>query len=440
MERERAVSNLQTLIRIPTITITDETDADFSAHIAFIDELPALYPALHAVLERELVAGYSLLYRWPGASSEAPVVLMAHYDVVPATVEGWEHAPFSADIVGDTIWGRGTLDDKGSLVAAMEAVEALVTDGFTPPRDVYLSFGHNEESYGSGAASIVDLLESRGIRPGLVIDEGGAIVEGIFPGVTAPVAVVGVTEKGVTTVSLAVDQLGGHASMPPRMTATVRLARAIQRLNDKPFPARMSSPIFEMVRVLGNNSAGLPKLIFSNLWLTRPLIAPLFGRLGVETRAMTRTTAAVTQLSGSMASNALAERATATVNVRVAVGSSVAESVSHIRAAIRDELVTVSVESPSEPSPVSPTRGTAWDAIRSAVTAAYPGTVVSPYIMFAASDARHFTRISDHVYRFSPFLMSKGERGTLHAKNERMRVSTFLDGIGFYETLLRTYR
>jgi len=430
------VSRLQALVRIPTITIENETDADFRHHDAFIAALEHLYPALHSTLEREIVAGHSLLYRWPGSGAADPMLLMAHYDVVAATDEGWEHGPFSGDLDGDVIWGRGTLDDKGDLAAVFEAVENLVTAGFIPTRDIYLCIGHNEESYGTGARQIARLLEHRGIRVALVSDEGGAIVEGVFPGVADPIAVIGVSEKGLTTIVLTVEQHGGHASMPPRMTATVRLARAVQRLNEKPFPARLGPVTVGMLKALGPHSTGALRFAISNLWLTKGLVRVLLGRLSDETRAMVRTTQAVTQLSGSQSHNALAERATATINLRIAVGSSVAETEAHVRRAIRDPLVGIAVVDPAEPSPVSATTGDAWEAVSASVAAVYPGVIVAPYVMLAASDSRHFTGISDNVYRFSPFRMTTEQRGTLHAKNERMNVSTWLDGIRFYEHLI----
>jgi carboxypeptidase PM20D1 len=436
------VSHLQELVRIPTVSHTDEALDDGSQFELFRATLERIYPRAHTELDREIVAEHSLLYSWKGRETGAPTVLMAHYDVVPASVEGWEHPPFSAELVGEgedqVVWGRGTLDDKGALVAIMEAVEELVIAGFTPHNDVYLSFGHNEESYGSGAREIVSLLEARGIRPALVIDEGGAVVEGIFPGVTDPIAVVGVSEKGITSVILTVDQVGGHASTPPRETATVRLARAIQRLNDSPFPARLAPTTLEMIETLGAHARGGMRFVFTHLWLTKGIVRRIFGSLSDETRALTRTTAAVTQLSGSLAPNALAERASATVNIRIAVDSSVAEAVDHVRQAIDDDEVHVTIESPSEPSPVSPSNGPAWDAIALAIAEVYPGTIVTPYIMMAASDSRHFTRISDSVYRFSPFRMSNEERATLHAKNERMHVATWLRGIRFYSAILRS--
>jgi len=435
-----AIERFRSLLKLSTISHADESQTDWAVFDRFIERVQSLYPALHAVLDRELVAGHSLLYRWRGAGTDDPTVLMAHYDVVPATDEGWDHPPFAATIVGadaeEVIWGRGTLDDKGALVSVLEAVERLVVAGFTPANDVYLSFGHNEETAGNGAEAAVAVLAGRGIRPALVIDEGGAIVEGAFPGVTKPVAVVGVSEKGLTSIVLSVAQVGGHASTPPKLTATVRLARAIVRLAARPFPASFSPTNARMIRVLGAHASGAIGVAFRNLWLTRPLLLSLFGRLGDETSAMIRTTAAVTKLSGSAAANVLAEHASATVNIRVAVGSSVDEAIAHVRRAIRDDAVGIEVLERSEPSPVSPANGRAWDLLSRAVDETYPGTVVTPYIQLGASDSRRFTEISDYVYRFSPFEMSKDERATLHARNERIHVSTWLRGIDFYERLV----
>jgi carboxypeptidase PM20D1 len=435
-----ALSRFQTLLSIPTVSRLDESETDWAAFDRFVETLPALYPAMHAVLEREIVAGHSLLYRWAGTGGGDPTVLMAHYDVVPAPAEGWTRPPFAAEIVGDgeaaVVWGRGTLDDKGALVSVLEAVEARVAEGFRPRNDVYLSFGHNEETTGSGAVAVVALLEARGIRPALVLDEGGAVVEGVFPGVSVPAAVVGVSEKGITTVTLTVEQDGGHASTPPRVTATARLARAVVRLDARPFPARFSPTNLEMLRVLGPHATGAAGWAFRNLWLTRPLLLRLFARLGDETNAMVRTTRAVTQLSGSQAANVLAESAVATVNVRVAVGSSVDEALRHVRAAVRDDAVRIEALHPSEPSPVSPTTGAAWDLLSRTITSTFDGAVVAPYIQLGASDSRHFARICDHVYRFSPFEMTGEQRRTLHAMNENIGVETWLRGIGFYTRLV----
>jgi len=434
-----SLERFQELIRIPTISRLEASEVDWEQFDLFISTLERLYPLLHATATREVVDGHSLLYHWKGRDSTEPTVLLAHYDVVAATDEGWTHPPFAAEVTGSgeeqILWGRGTLDDKGSLVAILEAVETALGEGVVPEQDIYLSFGHNEETTGTGASAIVDALEDRGIRPALVLDEGGAVAHDAFPGVARPLAVVGVSEKGATLLRLVVDQKGGHASTPPKLSTTARLARAIVRVNAAPFPSGFNPATLEMLTTLAPHATGTVGRVLRSLSLTKPLLLRIFSRSD-ETRAMIQTTQAVTMLDAGHAANALAEHAEAMVNVRVAVGSSVEEAVSHLRRAIRDDAVAIEVVQPGEPSPISPTSGRAWRIIAETVGQTHPEAIVTPYVQNGATDSRHFTRIADGVYRFTPFVMSREERDTLHAKNERMRVTSFLRGIEFYRALL----
>lgn len=413
----------------------------------FIATLPRLYPLVHEQLTRERIGDAALLYRWAGhdpSGASAPTVLMAHYDVVPASDEGWEHPPFAGVITesgpdGDepVLWGRGTIDDKGCAAAILEAIERLLAAGYTPRHDVLVSLGDDEEVNGRGARAIVQTLRERGVRPSLVLDEGGAIVSGAFPGVAEPYAVVGVTEKGITTLRLRVEQLGGHASSPPPFAATERLARAILRLNARPARARLDTTTRLMIRTLGERATSPLRFVYRRVGVFAPLLLRVFLRTSAETRALVRTTRAVTELRAGHAANALAESAEATVNMRIAPGTSVAQAVRDVESAINDDLVAVEVLEPSEPSPVSPASGAGWEAIVQAVRDVHPDLLVAPYVMMQASDSRWFTAISDHVYRFAPFAMTANERACLHARNERIRVSAFLDGVRVYEALLR---
>ena len=365
---------------------------------------------------------------------------MAHQDVVPADEPGWVHPAFGAELVGTgedaRIWARGTLDDKGTLGSILEAVESRLATGFEPAADIYLSFSHDEETAGTGASSAVDLLRSRGVRPGLVLDEGGAVVEGVFPGVPGQIAVVGVSEKGIAGIELVVEKKGGHASTPARDGATARLARAITRLEERPSRPTMSEPTLEMITTFGGRARGPFGFMLRRARLFRPLLTRVFARLGPETSAVVRTTRAVTRLTGSAGDNVIAERATAMVNVRIAVGSSVEEAARDIRTAIDDPSVQVNVVYGADPAPVSPSHGAAWETLSAAIEDVFPGALVTPYVMLQASDSRHFTQISDHVYRFLPFDLSAAERGTLHAKDESIRVSTYLRAITFFDRLI----
>ena len=438
-----AVERLRAMIRVPTVSRMAPALADDAEFARFRALLAELYPLVHSRLELDVVGGGTLLFRWAGRSPGAPAVLMAHYDVVPADEPRWTHDAFAAELVGadgdpeQRVWGRGAIDDKGMLAVILEAVEEALGGGFQPASDVYLSFGHNEETAGDGAEAVVALFVERGIRPRLVIDEGGAVVEGVFPGVTAPIAVVGVTEKGIASIELSVAKPGGHASTPVRNGATARLARAILRLEKHPPRATISAPTLAMIQTLGAHAHGPLGMLFRRAAMFRPVLAAAFARLGPETEAMVRTTRAVTRLSGSAGDNVIAERATAMVNVRVSVGSSVAEAANDIRMAVNDPAVTVRVAYSSEPAPVSRNDGPVWQLLSDAITDSFPGTVVTPYVMLQASDSRHFAAISDGVYRFLPFDLRASERATLHAIDESIRVSTYLGGIAFFRRLLR---
>ncbi|MBH0010367.1 M20/M25/M40 family metallo-hydrolase [Salinibacterium sp. SWN1162] len=440
MKSALAVEHLQELVRIPTISRVDPSTTEWTEFDRFAQTLRKLYPLCHSRLERETVLEHSLIFRWRGRASTEPAVLMGHYDVVAATDEGWKRPPFAAELSGkgddQLIWGRGTLDDKGSVAAILEAVEAQLEEGLVPAQDIYLCFGHDEETHGTGASAIVDLLESRGVKPTLVLDEGGAIVDDVFDQVDAPMAVVGVAEKGTATLRLTVDQSGGHASTPPKFPAAVRLAQAIVRLNSRPFPSRLTDTGADLMRLLGEHAGGFTGYLLRNVSWTKPFLLPILVRKSDELAAMMRTTQAVTILEGGHAVNAMPERVSAVINVRIAVNSSLNETIAHVTRAINDKRVRISVDSPGEPSPVSGTTGLAWELLRSTIEKTFPGTIVTPYVQNGATDSRHFTRISGGVYRFTPFAMAREMRDTLHARNERMLVSSFLDGIAFYRALI----
>ncbi|MBF4461992.1 MULTISPECIES: M20/M25/M40 family metallo-hydrolase [unclassified Rathayibacter] len=444
-----ALERFQALLRVETVSHSDEAATDWSRFTAFAQLLEELYPALHGALERESVAGHSLLWRWRGEEPGEPSVLMAHHDVVSVTAVEWSHPPFAADtVVGadgrTSVIGRGALDDKGSLVALLEAVEAAVRRGERPRHDVYLVSTHNEETAGDGAPSIVSLLDARGIRPRFVLDEGGNVRRGIVPGVSTPIAVVGVTERGIMNLEIVCRDAGGHASAPPPppgLLATQRLARAIHRLTENPFPSTLPEPIAELVRAAAPHADPAHAV-----WYREPRTHPdaVIAALAAHSNrsaAMLRTTVAITELRGSTGANVLASTASATANVRINPGDTVAGVVERIRAVIDDAEVDVRVRIAHEPSPVSPTGeqgdGGPYDVLRDVVHEVFPEAIVAPYVQTGGSDARHFHAISDGVYRFIPFEISPRQQLGIHGVDESIEVDQFERAIVFYERLLR---
>jgi carboxypeptidase PM20D1 len=437
---ERVVSALQALVRIPTVSDRDPDRVDTDAFDRLLAELEAQFPLVHERLELTRVGTHGLLFHWAGASAEKPVVLMAHLDVVPVDADApWQHDPFGGEIHDGAIWGRGTLDDKGCVAAICAAVESLLESGHTPAQDVWLSFGCDEEVSGTAAVEAVGVLRDKGVTPWLVLDEGGAIASGAFPGVTAPLGVIGVTEKGTTSLELVAEGRGGHASTPAKNGPTARIARAILRIEKSPFPASAPAPTLELMRRLAPHLPLPLRPALKPLLARADRLAPVVTRVlvaaGPESAAMTRTTVAATTLSGSPALNVIASTAKAGLNIRVMVGDTVAGVVEHIRKAVADDSIRIDVVEAGEPCPVSP-MDEPFRLVEDCIGEVFRDAVATPYVMMAATDSRHFTAISEHVYRFAPFRMTKAQRQAIHSYDEHIGVADLVAGTRWYQLLI----
>jgi carboxypeptidase PM20D1 len=440
------VGKLRSIVAIPTVSHRDAARIDTGAFDRLHAAMAELWPRVHA-LEVTRAGSHGLLIRWPGRTSESglpnerPVVLMAHLDVVPVVEADWSRDPFGGEIVDGAIWGRGTLDDKGCVAAICEAVETLLAEGFVPERDVWLSFGSDEEVSGTAARDAVEILRARGVRPWFVLDEGGAVAHQAFPGIAAPVGVVGVTEKGTTSIRLTVTGGGGHASTPARMGPAVRLARAITRLDRAAMPGRLPAPTLELFRRLAPHATPPVRALLGRAARYSPALGRLLTLAGPEAAAVARTTFAVTTLEGSPALNVLPASAAAGVNIRIMPGDTVSGVLDHVRAAVADKLVTIEPVELTEPSPVSPYSvpgqpDEAFDLVTGVIGEIFEDAVPAPYVMLAATDSRFFTAISDRVYRFAPFRMTKAQRASIHAADEYLGVDDFRAGIRWYRRLI----
>ncbi len=434
---DRAIEALQKLIRCRTVSYYDpalEDDEEFEKLIAL---LPELYPHVTATCHLTRLPDRALLFRWEGKAHDAPSVMMAHYDVVPVEEENWEKPPFEGLLEDGVLWGRGSLDTKVTFNAVLSAADRLIEDGFLPEQDIYFAFSGGEEVNGLGAVHVVDWFKEQGITPALVVDEGGAVVENVFPGVKAPCGLIGIAEKGMMNLSFTVASQGGHASAPKPHTPIGVLARACCRLENKPFPMHMTKPAAEMFDTLGRHSTFLFRMIFANRRLFG-WVLDLFGRLsGGEINALLRTTVAFTQATGSKAPNVIPPKASLTANLRLNPEDSVASAIQRIAATVKDANVTLTVESSMEPSPISETDCAAWDKVAAAVADTWPGCIVSPYLMVQCSDSRHYRDLSNHVYRFSAMDLTSEERKTIHGNNERVRVDCAKRAVEFYLRLMK---
>ena len=436
-DRDKAVENLRTLIRFKTVSNTDpqlEDDAEFQK---LIDKLPELYPHVFEACKFERMPDRGLLFTWEGKQHSEPSVLMAHYDVVPVDESGWSKPPFEAILEDGVVWGRGALDTKVTFNGVLTAADHLLAQGYQPEQDIYFAFSGGEEVNGLGAVHIVDWFEAHGITPALVVDEGGAVVQDVFPGVKQPCGLIGIAEKGMMNVEYTVKSGGGHASAPKPHSPLVALSEACTKIESNPFAAHLTKPVAEMFDTLGRYSNFTYRMIFANLWLFGGVLDSICRKSGGELNALMRTTVAFTQAKGSAGRNVIPSEAKMISNLRLNPQDTMETALDYLKQTVNDPAVEMVNLEGMNPSPISETNCPAWNKVASAVAATWKGCLVSPYLMVQCSDSRHYGRISNHVYRFSAMDLSAEERATIHGNNERIRVETIGRAVEFYIRLMR---
>lgn len=436
-DKDVAISNLQTLLKFKTVSNVDSSLEDEKEFSGFLNELPKLFPAVYENCELKTFEGRALLFKWKGKSSLNPSVMMSHYDVVPVDQEAWSVPAFDGVIKDGVMYGRGVVDTKVTFSAVMTSVNKLILDGFVPENDVYMAFSGGEEINGIGAVKIVDYFEENGIVPALVLDEGGGVVEGVFPGVKQPCGVVGIAEKGMMVVEYTNSSNGGHASAPKPHTPVGILAKACTKVENHPFKMHITPPAKKMFDALGRNSNFLYRMIFANLWAFGWVINLLGKKQGGEINALIRTTVAFTQMEGSKAQNVIPTKAKMVSNMRLNPEDTVDSALEYLKKTVNDENVDINVTLSVNPSRVSVTDCDGYNKVYNAILSTWKGCIVSPYLMVQCSDSRHYGRISDKVYRFSACDLTKEERAGVHGVDEHLRVDAIVRSVEFYLKLLK---
>ena len=407
---------------------------------AFHQFLERSFPLVHSKLKREDVAGGSLLYTWQGTDPSAPALLLtAHQDVVPVEAGSeskWSAPPFSGAIANGFVIGRGAIDDKGSLMAILEATERLLARGYRPRQTIYLAFGHDEERGGTGAMAMAALLKQRGANIGLALDEGFAVLDGVIAGVNAPIAMIGVAEKGYVSVELTATGQGGHSSMPSNDNAAVRISRAVERLADQPMPARLEGPTAAMFDGIAPHSGGTMRFALANRWLLGPLVKSQL-LASPDTAAAIRTTTAPTILRAGTKDNVLPQSARAVINHRILPGDTIDSVLAYDRHVIDDPKVQVRALPPAHnPSQPVLTESAEYQRLAITIRASFPEAALSPGLVLGATDGRHYEGVSRAVLRFSPITMRKADVARFHGNDERIGIADYMRSIAFYERLI----
>lgn len=436
-----AAQHLAQSVRFQTVSNQDPAQNQLGEWDKLHGWLAATYPKAHAAMQREML-GKTLVYTWPGSDPAAqPIIVMAHQDVVPVTPgteKDWKYQPFAGTIAEGAVWGRGAIDDKGSLVALFEAMEALAGQGFKPKRTIYLVSGHDEEAGGSGAVAAAKLLASRKVKALFTIDEGGIITTDT-PIIKQPAMMIGVAEKGYVTLRVRADAPGGHSSMPPKEIGTINLAKALIAIHEHQFPLELRGPAAGMIDVFAAKAGGMTKVAAANKWLFGGLIK---GQMADSpaSAALLHTTIAPTMLQGSPKENVLPQSAEGLINYRIAPWDNSTKVLERARAAAKDLPVQVDFteRGPREPPPVSSSTSLGWQLIVASARAGHPGLVAAPYLVVAGTDSRSMTPVSDDVYRFAAISLATSETKMIHGTNEHITLKNLESAIAFYARLLAT--
>jgi len=434
-EDDEIVKKLGTLIKIPTVSYEDKGKIDFSQFQLLIDTCKKMYPLVFSECEFEQTKEYAIKLKLKGESNEKPTVLMAHYDVVPVT-EGWDHDPFLGEVIDGSIYGRGSFDTKCTMACALSALEKALQKGYTPKNDLYLCFGSNEEVFGDSQIKIVEEFKRQGIKPALVFDEGGGIINGAFPGVKKDSALIALCEKGMANIKLTINSNGGHSSTPRKNGPVIRMSKALTRLEKHPMKANITSGVLEMLNIMGRNTSFALKIVFANMWLFKGLVKWLFPKLGSDTRALLTTTFAFTMLNGGNQTNIIPNTVEANVNVRISPFDNLDKVIKHIRKVIKDDDIRIEAFDVNKMYPECSFKSEGYNIIKNTIIETYPDTIVSPFVTFGGTDGRHYNEISDCVIRFSPMKVTNEERAGMHGLNEKLKVTSLEKCLEFYERLL----
>ena len=442
---QRYTEVLQGAIRCKTVSNPDEDKMDWGEFEKLHKLFEEKYPLIHSKLKKEIIGKAGLVFVWEGKDpSLKPIALIGHQDVVPVPKEkvaDWIHPPFSGDIDDGCLWGRGTTDMKHHVVAVLESVETLLEDGFEPTRTVYLCFGYNEEvvdTEKNSATIIANTLKERGIELESVLDEGGAVLDLKVPAViNRQVMGIGIAEKGYCDFEISIDAKGGHSAAPPDHSAVGELAKAITRLENHQFKARILPEFSRVADILSRNLEYPARLVGAHLKPLLSVMKPVITKIP-PAATFVRTTTAVTMTSGSPQANVLPQKATATINFRVLPGNTIADVEKHIRKVVKNKKVNVRFIGGNEPSNISPIDTDSFKAIDKVCSSIHRNSMTVPFIVMGGTDSRHYQIVTDQIYRFSPFLMKPDYLMLGHGTNERVPVDCFEGGLNFFKKYIKT--
>jgi len=374
-------------------------------------------------------------YRGNGTSGKAPILLLAHMDVVEAYEDDWERPPFELTRDDTYFYGRGTIDNKFGVAQITSTYIRLLKEGWVPNRDLIIVFTGDEESTMTSTRKMAyerpDLAEA---EFALNSDAGGGT---LTVGGDAVAYRIQAAEKTYVTWNMTIRNPGGHSSRPRPDNAIYELAHAITAIQNFRFPVRWSDMTREYFEVTGpqiGGDLGEAMLAFA----ADPENTEASDRLAVEPSYVgtTRTTCVVTMLKAGHAENALPQSATATVNCRVFPGVPVADVLATLEEVVGNEAVEFEEIYPGTESPISELREDVRAAVSEAIHERYPGVPMLGYMESGGTDGMHFRKAGVPTWGVSGIFMNPDEMYA-HGLNERVPIKTFYGALDHWTIMLK---
>jgi len=428
-------SKLAQMIQMETVSIYKVKQKEKFEEFHLL--LKKLFPKVFSKCEVVDIDG-SLLIKYKSEINKCePILFMSHQDVVEASGK-WKHPPFSGYIEDGIIWGRGSVDTKGSLFCIFQSIEELIEEGFIPPTDVYIASSCGEEVLGDGAARTCQYLKDKGIHLKFVIDEGGMIIEAPMAKVKGKYAMIGSLEKSTGNVKFIARSSGGHASAPPKNTPIVRLAKFINYIEKHdPTKSKMNDVTAEMLTRLGKTTDGLMGFLMRHARGFAPLLSFVIPKVSTMGGAMFKTTIAFTTAKGANGLNVLPEEAYVSANVRFIDHQGPKEMMKIFEKIAKKFDIEVEAINPVGECQVVNYNSEEFKLLETVIKENWDDVSPSPYTLTGGTDARFYTPICDNVFRFAPLEINHQQLSSVHALDENICINTLPPGVDFYKKMIK---
>ena len=408
---------LQTLVRFDTTN----PPGNEAACIAYINATLTRGGFAPTILARD-AARPNLIARLPGRGAAPPVVWQAHVDVVTTAGQDWQHPPFAGDIINDTLWGRGTLDDKGAAAMMMVALLRAKAQGITPPGDIIFVALADEEVGGEyGAKFLVEQHATHFEGARYAIGEGGGFAITMGSAKFYPIMV---TEKQICSMKLTLRGTGGHGSVPLRGQAMAKLAAVLQKLDRQRLPVHISPTTRAMLNILAEKQPGIQRLMMRQL--LRPTftdwVLNLLGPQGLQLNAILHNTVSPTLVNGGHKINVIPSEITLELDGRLLPGFGPDDMLRELRQLLGADVDIEVTKYEAGPPAADMER---YTVLADIVRQADPTGTPFPHLLGGVTDARHFAQLGIRSYGFIPLNLPDGDFiSTIHAANERVPVDS----------------